>query len=141
MKSGKFWLAVLAAGVVVNILDWAVYTQWLGPTYMATNPAVFRQDTNPMFYVFGDFVCVFVFAWVFDKVSSSFGSTPKDGAMAGMYLGILVNFPMNILLHLMFNGYPYSLSWIGTIYGIAWYMIVGYIVAMVMKKGAVASAA
>ena len=56
--------------------------------------------------------------------------------MAGMYLGILANFPMNIFLHLMFNGYPYALSWIGTIYGIVWYMIVGYIVAMVMKKGA-----
>lgn len=139
MKSGKFWLAVLVGGVVANILDWAVYTQWLGPTYMAANPAVFRQDTNPMFYVFGDFVMVFVFAWVLDKVGSAFGSTPKAGMMAGLYLGILVNFPMNIFLHLMFNGYPYSLSWIGTIYGIIWYMIVGYVIAMVMKKAPTAA--
>ena len=141
MKTGKFWLAVLAAGVVMNIIDWAVYTLWLCPTYMMGNPSLFRQDTNVAWYVIGDFVAVFVFAWVFDKVSASFGSTPKDGAMAGMYLGVLVSFPTYIFMHLMFNGYPYSLSWISTAYGIVWYMVVGYIVAMVMKKGSVASAA
>ena len=141
MKSSKFWLAVLVGGVVANIMDLAVYTQWLGPTYMAANPTLFRQDTNPGWFIFGDFVVVFVFAWVYDKVSSAFGTTPKDGMMAGLYLGILANFPYNIFLHLMFNGYPYSLSWIGVIYGVIWYMIVGYVVAMVMKKGTAAASA
>jgi hypothetical protein len=77
MKSGKFWLAVLVGGVVANILDWAVYTQWLGPTYMMANPTVFRQDTSPAWYVIGDFISVFVFAWVYDKVASAFGTTLK----------------------------------------------------------------
>jgi len=137
MKSSKFWLAVLAGGVVANILDYVVYTFWIGPTYMATNSVLFNQDPGNMpWYIIGDFIAVFVFAWVFDKVSGSFGSTPKDGAMAGMYLGVLVNFPTWIFMHLMFNGFPYGLSWISAIYGVIWYMIVGYVVAMMMKKSA-----
>ena len=138
MKSSKFWLAVLVAGVVVNIVDWLFYAQWLGPTYMMSNPALFRQDTNPGWFVFGDFVFVFVFAWIFNKVSGSFGSTVTDGAKAGLYLGIFANFPMQIFMYLMFNGYPYSLSWISTIYGILWYVLVGVILAAMMKKGAAA---
>jgi hypothetical protein len=141
MKSSKFWLAVLVAGVVANILDYLVYTQWLGPTYMMSNPTLFRQDTNVAWYVVGDFVAVFVFAWIFNKVSGSFGSTVQDGAKAGLYLGIFANFPLWIFMHLMFNGYPYSLSWISTIYGIIWYVILGAVVAAMMKKGGSATAA
>ncbi len=135
MKSGKFWLAVLAAGVVMNVIDFLVYTQWLGPSYMMTNSVLFKQDTNPIWFVIGDFVSVLVFAWVFDKVSASFGTTLQDGAKAGLFLGVLVNFPTYIFLHLMFNGYPYALSWISMIYGIVWYVIVGVIFAALMKKG------
>jgi hypothetical protein len=34
----------------------------------------------------------------------------------------------------MFKGYPYSLTWVSTIYGILWYVIVGAILAAVMKR-------
>lgn len=134
MKSSKFWIAVLVCGVVANVIDYVVYMVWLSPTYMMANPALFRQDTSPVWFILGDFVAVFVFAWVFDKVSSVFGSTAQAGAKAGLYLGILVNFPTYILLNLMFNGYPYSLSWISTIYGICWYVVTGALLASMMKK-------
>jgi len=135
MKSGKFWIAVLVAGIVANVIDFLVYTQWLGPTYMMSNPVLFRQDTNPVWFVVGDFVSVFVFAWIFNKVSSVFGSSVQDGAKAGCYLGILVSFPTYIFMHLIFNGYPYGLSWISTIYSVLWYVMVGAILAAMMKKG------
>ena len=141
MKSGKFWLAVLAGGVVGNILDYLVQGMWLSQSYYMQMPDTFSQTPNIAWYVIGDFVAVFVFAWVFNKVSASFGSTPKDGAMAGLYLGIFANFPLWIFMHLMLKNYPYSLSWISTIYGIIWYMIVGYIIATVMKRGTAAAAA
>lgn len=141
MKSGKFWIAVLVTGIVANVIDYCFYALWMGPTYMMTNPMLFRQDTNPVWFVVGDFISVFILAWVLDRVSSSFGSTPRDGAKAGLYLGILVSFPTFIFMHLMFNGYPYGLSWISTIYGILWYVVMGAILAAMMKKGATPSAA
>ena len=141
MKSSKFWLAVLVAGVVMNILDYIIYGMWLGNAYFMQNTVLFRQDTNPIWYVIGDFVGVFVFVWVYSKISGSFGPTVQDGVKAGLYLGIFANFPLWILMNLMLNGFPYSLSWISTIYGIIWCMIVGAIVAAVMKKKEAATAA
>jgi hypothetical protein len=138
MKSGKFWLAVLVGGVVANILDYIVWNLWLSPTYMRANTALFRQDTNVAWYIIGDFVAVFVFAWIYDKVAGSFGTTVKHGATAGLYLGIFMSFPTFIFMNLMFNGFPYGLSWIMTIYSIVWYVILGAVVAAMMKKGAAA---
>jgi hypothetical protein len=140
MKSNKFWVAVLVTGIVANVIDFCFYALWMGPTYMASNPTLFRQDTNPAWFVVGDFIAVFVLAWVLDKVSSSFGSTPADGAKAGLYLGVLVNFPTYIFMHLMFNGYSYGLSWISTIYGIVWYVAMGALLAALMKKGSTTAA-
>ena len=135
MKSSKFWIAVLVTGIVANVIDYCFYALWMGPRYMATNPTLFRLDTNPVWFIIGDFIGVFVFAWVLDKTLSSFGS----GAKAGVYLGVLVSFPTYIFMHLMFNGYPYALSWISTIYGIVWYVAMGAILAAMMKKGTAAA--
>lgn len=137
MKSGKFWLAVLVGGVVVNILDFLVWGLWLGPSYIMQQ-AIFRQDTSMVWYIIGDFVATFVFVWVYDRVAGSFGTTVKDGATAGLYLGILMSFPTFILMYLMVKDFPYGLSWIMTIYGIIWYVILGAVVAAVMKKPAAA---
>ena len=137
MKGSKFWIAVIVTGIVANVIDYCFYALWMGPTYMATNPTLFRMDTNPAWFVVGDFIAVFVFAWVLDMTFSSFGS----GAKAGVYLGLLVSFPTYIFMHLMFNGYSYGLAWISTIYGIVWYVVMGTILAALIKKGGSTSAA
>ena len=140
MKSGKFWLAVLVGGVVGNVLDYFVQGVWLNQAYYMQMTDTFSQGTNVAWYVIGDFVAVFVFAWVFDKVGLSFGSGPKAGAMAGLYLGIFANFPLWIFMHVMLKNFPYSLSWISTIYGIIWYVVIGAVLAAMMKKSAAVAA-
>lgn len=137
MKSSKFWLAVLVGGVVVNILDALVWSLWLQPSYILQN-ALFRQEADITWYIVGDFVATFVFVWVYDKVAGSFGTSVKDGATAGLYLGILMSFPTFIFMYLMIKDFPYGFSWIMTIYGIIWYVILGAVVAAVMKKQAAA---
>jgi len=140
MKSGKFWIAVLVAGVVANVIDYIGQGMVLTGMYYSKLDDVFRQDTNVGWLVFGDFVAVLVLAWVYDKVASVFGYGVKGGACCGFYLGVLVNFPTFHFIHLMFKGYPYSLTWISTIYGIIWYVIVGAILAAIMKKTPAAGA-
>lgn len=141
MKSSKFWLAVLVGGVVVNVLDWLVWGLWLGPSYIMQNTTLFRQEVSPVWYIVGDFVATFIFVWVYDKVAGSFGTTVQAGAKAGLYLGILMSFPTFIFLYLMIKDFPYGFSWIMTIYGIVWYVILGAVVAAVMKKGAATATA
>lgn len=135
MKCLKFWIAVLVAGIVANVLDYIGQGKILGAAYYSKIESM-RMDTKPMWYVIGDFVAVFVFAWVLAKVLSVFGSGAKAGAKAGLYLGVLINFPTYHFIFLMFKGYPYRLAWINTIYGIVECVIIGAVLAALMCKGA-----
>lgn len=141
MKSGKFWLAVLVAGIVANVLDMVVQAHVLTNLYYSKMAEVMKPDTAIGWFVFGDFVAVLVLAWVYDKVGSVFGGGIKGGAIAGFYLGVLASFPSYHFIFLMFKSYPYSLAWANTIYGILWYVVAGTILAAVMKKGVAAPAA
>lgn len=136
MKSSKFWIAVAVAGVAMNIIDYVFQGMLFSEMIYKKFPQLFNMSpSNIPYYMVGDFITVLVFAWVYDKVYSSFGGGPKGGMMAGMYAGILVNFPTWIFAHLTFNGFPYWASWVFTIYGIVWYNIAGTIIGALYKKG------
>ena len=134
MNLSKFLLAGVAGGLVGNIVDFVAHGVVFRSTY-ASMPSLFRQDeSNMVWLIIGDFVAAFVFLWVYDRVYASFGGGPKGGATFGLYAGILASFPTWIFMHLLIVDFPYSLSWIWTIVGIAWAIIVGATVGAVYKK-------
>jgi hypothetical protein len=137
MSKSKFWIAVLAGGVIANIIDYIFQAQLFTNIFYSKMTDVMRQDTNILWFVFGDFVQVFVLAWVFNKVGSVFGGGIKGGATCGFYLGVLVSFPTYHFFNLMFKGFSYGLTWASTIYGIAWYVVIGVVLAAMLKKGQV----
>jgi hypothetical protein len=135
MNYKKFLIAFLAAGVVMNIIDFLVHGLILQSTYQAY-PSLF----NPMgtfnigWFIFGDFVAAAVFVWVYNRVFDSFGGGIRGGLMYGLYAGILICFPAFLFFHLIFVSFPYSLSWIWTIYGIVAYAILGIVVGVLYRK-------
>ncbi|MFN0159126.1 MAG: hypothetical protein ACKVRP_13775 [Bacteroidota bacterium] len=133
MKSGKFWIAVLVAGLVVNVFDFVVHGMMLANTYMSM-PDVFNQTEDPTWFVVGDFIAVLVFAWFYDKVYASFGGGMMGGATYGLYAGVLVSFPTWIFAHLMIAGFPYGLAWTFTLLGIVWGVIAGAVLGAMYKK-------
>ena len=135
MKSGKFWMAVVAAGVVANVVDFLLHGMVLQNMYYAKITDLFIQGGSPAFFVVGDFVGMFVLAMVYDKVSGSFDKGWKGGALFGAYAGVLITFPGAIFYHLMFKGFPYALSWIWIVTGVIAYAINGAVLAAVYKKG------
>ncbi|MDE3057684.1 MAG: hypothetical protein KGJ59_06990 [Bacteroidota bacterium] len=141
MKSNKFWIAVLVGGVVANILDFLVQGMWLEAAYYSKMPDLFNMGTNVAYYIIGDFVFVFVLAWVYDKVASSFVNGSKGGMTFGLYAGVLLNFPMWIFIHLMIKNFPYGLAWINIIYGIIWTIVIGTVLGGFLKKTEAAPAA
>lgn len=141
MKSSKFWIAVAAAGVVMNIVDIVLQGKIMESMYYSKHQDVFIMTTSPAWFVLGDFVAVLVMAWVYDKVSSSFAAGWKGGAMYGLYAGVLVNFPTWIFVHLFLKGFSYRFAWFSTIYGIVWSVIAGIIIVALYKKGTQAPAA
>ncbi len=139
MNKSKCWLALLVAGLVVNALDVLVQGKLLTDAYYS-HLAWSRQDTPVYWFIVGDFVAVAVFIWVYGKVASAFSDGAKGGACAGFVLGVLVNFPAWEFMHLMVRDFPYALTWIETVYGILWYVVMGAIVGAITKKPVAASA-
>jgi len=133
MNVKKLLLSTVVVGVVLNVLDFVVHGQILAGTY-ARLSGLFRSDAPLPFLVLGDFVAALVFVWVYDRVYGSFGGGPKGGATYGLYAGVLVNFPTWIFMNLLLVGFPYSLSWIWTIYGVIAALIAGAAAGVTYKK-------
>ncbi len=126
--------AVVAVGIVGNVLDMVVQGNLFTSMFYAKAPQLFRQDMNIPMLVFGDFVVAAVFVWFYNRVLASFGTGLMNGAWYGFYVGVLVGFPMYIFLHLMLVGYSYTLAWANTIYTIVWYKVAGIVAGVVYEK-------
>jgi hypothetical protein len=87
MKSSKFWIAVAAAGVAMNVVNGILQGMIMEKMYYSKHLDLFSMTANPAWFIFGDFVTVFVLAWVYDKVSSGFVTGWRGGAMYGFYAG------------------------------------------------------
>jgi hypothetical protein len=136
MKTSRFWIAVLGAGLVMNAFDFVVHGQLLNGMYYAKMPSLFNSTANPAWYILGDFLSVLVLAWFYDMVSGSFPTGAAGGAKFGAYAGILISFPTWLLTSAMIIGFPYGLAWLWTILGVAWGAIAGAVVAALYKKSA-----
>lgn len=130
-----------AAGIAMNVVDGVLQGMIMDKLYYSKHLDLFNMTASPIWYIVGDFVTVFVLAWVYDKVSSSFAAGWKGGAIYGLYVGILVNFATWIFLRLYIRGFSYRLAWFNTIYGVAWAVIAGAILAALYKRGTSTSAA
>ena len=121
----------LVLGVVANVIDFVVQGNLLA-NYYAAPP--FSQENNIVWLVVGDFVAALVFTWVYLRFAGAVPTGAAGGATFGAYAGVLVNFPTHIFLHLLIQGFPYALSWIWTIYGIVWYILLGAIAGAMNKR-------
>lgn len=134
MNLKRFLVAGLAGGVVGNVYDFVVHEKLLASQYAAV-PGLFRQDAPIQWLIVGDFVAAFVLVWVWDRVMACFPpGGAKGGAIGGLYAGVLVTFPSQIFLYLLLVGFPYSMSWIWTICGIVWSVLVGAVIGALYKK-------
>ena len=131
MDFKKFFTIGLAIGIVVNVMDFVVQGNLLAGFY---RQAPFRQENMIGWMILGDFVAAFVFAWFYLAVAGSFAPGVSGGATMGFYSGVLVNFPAAIFMYLMFQGFPYFLSWIWIVYGIFWYVCAGAIAGALNKR-------
>jgi hypothetical protein len=128
----KKWLTIgLVLGVVANAID-VVVQGFLLAGYYAGPP--FRQENNIVWLVIGDFVSALVFTWIYLTFARAVEPGAAGGAKIGAYAGVLVNFPTNIFLYLLIAGFPYTLTWIWTIYGIAWYVVLGAVAGAMNKR-------
>ena len=132
MNVKKLLLAAIAAGVVMNIVDFVTHGQLLMGYY--SQFSFFRKQMSMQWFVIGDFVAALVFVCVYARVLSSFEGGLKGGATFGLYAGVLVNFPTWIFSHLLIDGFTYGLAWAWTAIGIVGAVIAGAVAGVIYKK-------
>ncbi|MFA5832411.1 MAG: hypothetical protein WDA22_02935 [Bacteroidota bacterium] len=140
MMSKNYWMAVVIAGIVVNILDFIVQGMLFQNMFYSKMSGM-RTDVNPAIYVALDFLMVAIFVWFYDKVYGSFGGGLQGGMKFGMYYGVTMNFPTMFFPYLMFQGMMYGFVWASIIYGIIWGIVLGITVGKFYTKGESAPAA
>jgi len=140
MQTGRILKAGLAVGVVANIWDF-VSNMYIYPMF-GPQPAIMKDMASMSIptLVIGDFVLALVFIWFFDRVRAAFGPGAKGGATYGLMVGILMNFPLWIMMHVVLKDFSYGAAWTWTISGILWTVISGAVGAIVYDMGGPAAA-
>jgi hypothetical protein len=133
---GRVMLGGLLAGVVLNVIDFAVYGKWLAPDFAAAMQALGKPGSMnnliPLFVVL-DFVSGIGLVWVYAAIRPRFGAGPQTAVIAGVAVWFFVG-----LLHSLGEApmglFPQRIYTITTIVTLIEYALATAIGAYVYKE-------
>lgn len=134
----KYLAASIAVWVWLLVWDNFIAGTVLGSA-MASIPGV-RADYSKVWEAVGDLCAALVLCGVYGRTRPVFGEGLKEGAIFGVYAGVLVGFPTWLNMTNYF-GWPYASSWMFTVVIIALYAVAGAIAGAVYKAMAAPKAA
>lgn len=129
------WFKVFITGVVGGLVVW-VYNSLVHGLIMSKTyekHEIFRQDANYIWFAISMVIIAFFCALLFAKTRNSWAEGLKGGITFGFFVGLIFFFYQfrNVLI---FEGFPYHLSWCwGGIELIGW-VVFGFVAGMLIKK-------
>ncbi|HYK83033.1 MAG TPA: hypothetical protein VEU55_07790 [Gemmatimonadales bacterium] len=87
-------VAGLLAGVVLNVIDFAVYGVWLKQDFAAAMQALGKQPpggSTILLYVVLDFVYGIGLLWLYAAIRPRFGAGPRTAVIAGLALWFFIH--------------------------------------------------
>lgn len=135
----KLLLGWLAAFVVLSALDYLVHGVIMSSTYEAAKE-VFRPDMDSKMWIYSlvSVITTFFFVLIFSKGYE--GKGIMEGVRYGLYAGVLVSTGYAYGSYASF-ALPYSLAMQWFVYGVAEYVIIGVVVALIYgQKGSAPTA-
>jgi hypothetical protein len=126
----KYLAAAVAVFVWFLIWDNVISSPLLGQT-MSSIPGV-KADISKLWETIGDLCSALVVCGVYGRVRSVFGEGMKEGAIYGVYAGVLLNFPTWLNMTNYF-GWPYGAAWTFTVALLVLYVVAGAIMGTVYK--------
>jgi len=134
----KFWLAFVAVLIVDNLLSWLIYGMILGEQFRAL--PVWRPDMNSLQWIYFVISVVgsFFFTFIFSKGYE--GKGILEGIRYGLYIGIWMSIGMAYGTYAMV-AIPYGITLEWFLLGVASYVVLGIVVALVYGKKPAAPAA
>lgn len=84
----------LVAGVVLNVVDWAVFGVWLARDFAAAMQAAGKPQPNNMIplFILLDFVYGITLVWLYAAIRPRFGAGAKTAVVAGFVVWFLIAF-------------------------------------------------
>lgn len=131
MNVKQLLISTLVVGVLANVFDGVLF----GVVFKSTLDGIAGANNDPsliVWYISSDFALALILAWFYGIVRGSFSS----GAKFGMVTGIVVSFPMQLVMGAMIKGWPLWFSVVGTIISIAEFTIYGLLIGLLNKPKA-----
>ena len=122
--------AVVAALVWYLAWDNFLSGMLLGST-LAQMPGMVTE-VSKLWETVGDLVAAMMLTGVYARVRGVYGVGAKNGAIYGVYAGLLINFPTWLFMTVYF-GWPYAVSWTMTIAGTLITVVAGAIIGTVYQ--------
>jgi hypothetical protein len=135
MNKTKFWIAVAAVFILLEVTNFIVHGSILGSTYQSEElKNIFRameEMESKMWIMFvTDFIWAFFFTFIFVKGYENKGII--EGIKYGIYMGIFVSLVFSYQNYVVFP-LPYSLVLQWFIYGLIQCVIFGIAAALIYK--------
>ncbi len=128
----------LAAGFVMNVLDFLTNAVWLGPEWASAmsarnlDPVALHAATGIGWVCF-DFLCGFVLVWLYAAIRPRFGPGPQTAFLAAFVLWLVVH---AVLASYVFMGYAaFSLVARAGVAELASALIGGWVGGYLYKEG------
>jgi hypothetical protein len=103
-------LAALVGAIVMWLVSFLLHGVIMGNTYTAL-PEVFTQEqANPLLFLLIEVLIAFPAAVIFARTRESWADGITGGLVFGFWLGLVVSFA-HLFNSLVFEGFPYYLSW------------------------------
>ena len=123
MKS--YVAAVIAVLVWLLIWDNFLGSMLLGSA-MAQIPGMVAE-VSKLWETVGYLFAALMLIGVYARTRSVFGVGPKNGAIYGVYAGLLINFPTWLFMS-VYAGWPYGVAWMMTL-GLTFVTVIGGTIA------------
>jgi hypothetical protein len=134
---GRVLLAGLAAGLVLNVIDWLVQGLWLMDDWAAAMQALGKAGEMSagmaVLFVVWDFVFGIFLAWLYAAIRPRFGPGPKTAVLAGLALWFLY-FLMHAIGEAPMGLFPTRLYVISVLVGIVEMALAGLAAGYVYKE-------
>ena len=134
MNWQKALIAGLVGGIALSIVEFVMHGLIMSSTY-AKYPAVYSEEqANPMYFTLVA-ICISIFvAILFGKTRQSWADGFKGGATYGFFFG-MTTFWVRFYDALIYDGFPYYLSWCQGAINLIAMVILGGVLGMMYKRG------
>lgn len=132
MNWGRVLIAGIVGGIALNIADFVMHGLIMASAY--TKYEIFEvEPANPLHFTLVALFIGLASAVLFAKTHSVWKSVLMGGATFGFFLG-LISFFLPFYSSLVFNGFPYYMSWCWGGINLIGFVVLGSVIGLVYRE-------